>query len=952
MLCENCKSWELTDSSEPDRYCGWCGVTLYQIECTASPETVYVHMNKSSLPSFSLLIKNNGVAPVAVNDVIAQPQGYISFPYLDHSSQEDKHPSDNSERNGRLILQPGEIKELQGKFYPDIVQQLANGYAETKILDRGDRSEISEGVPSHEVDWEQQQAEQSQRVEMSSKQDQDLVDTEGSSGIKFGFQLDLSPELEKPRCSVRVLPLEVRKPLVPRLAFLDIDTGADTPAKLSTWALAGRVRSFPFRIKNSGEQKIEILAIETTFSLECLVLKKTVLPIELEPGATKTISFFLDTQSVEKADVLSGDVAFRFRGDSKSVYSSYFTLVIDVTKPRLFRGITAIDIGTTYTCVAVSESHKNEYGNSYLIPVHGDTHIPTAIRYKDISEDGHHEIEIGKAAFAQDGKPEQDVCVIKNFIRNIGKDLTQEIKTDETGEKHSIKTETIIADYLKKILAEAENQIAARLFLLKQNNNSDIDFGACLLKQALITYSATYTYRQKSTMKEIAEEVGIKVGEDILFQPAPTAASFQGISKFIGQWTNDVLSGGLTNQCHFLIYDLGGNSTQMALLQMDITPKVTGSSSESTLAKVNTKLLGLDGDDQFGGDDITAVLIESLMIQAKDLLQQELQQDVTIPLWEHPHELPDSETDLISYHNLQRLTTDAENLKCHLTEIHPDSDCVLAQTNLYVMIGGDVKMFEFQDLAVNGRLLEKRVGPRLDLHLRKIQNLVNNVGLEAPHFIRLAGMSTLLPIVRTRLNKLSAIYGCKVGYFRQEQTIEPHSKALNLLPIEDLKSCTALGGIELLRQAHLNGVVFMDHLNSAQKINEQIGIVLKKRDGLKFWKIVKKGAAVPVEFIVPAFKMSCRSRLHLYKAKMDGQVDDPANATSLGSYSLSDFQPAIPKDFSDEEFQKILRAGKLRFRLTSHKELYILLQLRGKEHKLYIALFVDSVSKENHLKKA
>ncbi len=212
-----------------------------------------------------------------------------------------------------------------------------------------------------------------------------------------------------------------------------------------------------------------------------------------------------------------------------------------------FRPIVGIDLGTTNSSLAVILE-----GEPSVITLKGEGSplLPSVVHF---SKDG--EIIVGgDAKSALVAMPESTVAEVKRKM----------------GESEKVK----IAD--KELLPEE----VSSLILKELKKDVDHIYGAEGEKEAVITVPAYFTDQQRQATKRAGELAGFIV-ERIINEPTAAAMAY-GLDK-------------LGDQQHFLIYDLGGGTFDVSLLEMN-----------SGILEVKASA----GNNQLGGSDFDLKLLD------------------------------------------------------------------------------------------------------------------------------------------------------------------------------------------------------------------------------------------------------------------------------------------------------------------------------------------------------
>jgi hypothetical protein len=357
--------------------------------------------------------------------------------------------------------------------------------------------------------------------------------------------------------------------------------------------------------------------------------------------------------------------------------------------------------------------------------------------------------------------------------------------------------DAIVSDYLGALLRAAENRLAAEIFQ-RGRQQPEADFGACLLQDLLVACPATFTFQQKQVLGQTLAGLGVNVKAEA-FQSAAAMACFTELGKILSSEADESPSGvagaqtaaRATRVRHVLAYDSGAAFTDMALVQLDFSARPGKKIEDSRAMKIRAKILGLDGDDQFGGQNVTAAVAKYLAQQAVAQIEKKLKKRAQVPLWFHPGALPVRKLEQFGFLNWKCLWHHAEQLKRRLALNPALAKSATPRMTLHIVVDKKLQSATIAPLAVQAGFLEKILVPRLELHLRKMQKLVRQAGLQAPDLIYLSGRSAVLP----------AVFAGALHSFNDRPAANPAF-------LQNLKASVALGSVQYLRILQ-NGGIFL-----------------------------------------------------------------------------------------------------------------------------------------------
>lgn len=721
---------------------------------------------------------------------------------------------------------------------------------------------------------------------------------------------------------------------IPRLAIVEARRQDDAGAlQIKTWALAGRTRDFILQLKNESRRALEIYAIEATGTLDCLKRKAQELPLRLAPHKTTDLSFLLDTQACPANTAINGALALRYRSEAEESFSIECGIHLEVRAPQVFPGVAAIDFGAAQSCVAISELQDERHAR--LVKVHGEPFVPTAILYQSI--EGERAYEIGSAAFST--KPEKDTVlhVAQDFKPRLGHGLARQVYLTRTKQIVKMPYDIVLADYLRGLLRAAEHHLAEKAF--RQNaEGAAKDFSRCELREILLIAPATFTFKQKEALRQALLEAGIPAKANVQLLPAPVVSACAEVDHLAAHWQQEMQSG--KNPApfrHLLIYEMGAGATEIALVRVDMQPQTANTLAESENWRIDFKILGCEGDEQFGGNNLTVALAKHLAQHALTQLEAKFKTKIVLPLWHRIDQTPGKKLEQVGYMNWKRLLRQAESVKCQFADLALPARLTLPRIALQILVDRTFRAAHVENLSVSSALLEKVVAERMALHVRRIQNLLRHAKLQAPDRIVLAGMSTLLPGVRQSLAGAFAAQGCEVEYLGRQFADSNRKDQTEFPSLHDLKAAAALGGAKYLRLLKTEGELRLQD-SRPMKTAMRIGFGLRHNESMQFVPVIEKNIVVGTECPVPPIALRWESELPIYATVKTGALNLDEEAELLGHFRLAQLKPALPVDLDDAALAPALQQRRLRLKLTRHHELQVLLRMRGREHAAYFAL--------------
>jgi molecular chaperone DnaK len=306
--------------------------------------------------------------------------------------------------------------------------------------------------------------------------------------------------------------------------------------------------------------------------------------------------------------------------------------------------IVGIDLGTTHSAIGVVDS-----GFPILLAdEEGKRIMPSVVWF---GEDG--SVEVGRKA--QRRRTTDAMRVVSSVKRWMGAEKVDDPVLEHVGKS----PEEVSSEILKELKRIAEWRIGAEV------------------TKAVITVPAYFNDAQRAATKRAGELAGLEVAR-IINEPTAAALAY-GLDK-------------LKDKARVAVYDLGGGTFDLTILEM-----------EGGVFQV----LATHGDTRLGGDDVDAMICETLLEaagevpeeirwrfleeaeKAKRALSETDEITVRIPFYDGSSSLEKT----ITRAELDTMTKGwiARTLKCCQQALH-DSGLSLGDLNAVVMVGGSTRM--------------------------------------------------------------------------------------------------------------------------------------------------------------------------------------------------------------------------------------------------------------------
>ena len=551
-----------------------------------------------------------------------------------------------------------------------------------------------------------------------------------------------------------------------------------------------------------------------------------------------------------------------------------------------------IDLGTTFSCIAVYKNNKVE-----IIP--NEIGEPTTPSIVTFSGD---KIYIGEETLSiQTIDPKNTIYGVKRLIGRYfeDKEVQEEIKKywtfkvepgEQQGKNH---LPVIVVDYEGKEKKLAPEQISS-MVLSKLKRSAEMHLKT-QVNNCVITIPAHFREAQKNATIKACQDAGFTV-LGTLNEPEAAALAFGLEGKNQKKKKNETPRG----EKNILIFDLGGGTYDVSILELNgliYTDK------------------GKFGDPHFGGEDFDNALVDYCIDKFYEMKKIKIDKN------NDPGPM-------------KRLKMSCENAKKILstkevTQI--ELNCLKDNEDLSLEITRDL----FEEIC--GHLFDKCISP--------IYDLLNDINLspELIDHIVLIGGSTRIPRIRkmiknlffqepnTNINPDEAVaYGAAI---LAAKLLGIENKNINNILIKDITPFTL--GIAVIDQ-QISPIIFLcQFLNDLE--NNQKPILFNRDNGKVMSDIIRKGSPIPYD------NTKTYHTLHDYQAEVEIEVFEGENLfvkdnSLLGKFIIKN----LPKKKAAEvEFD-------VTFRIDTNGILTVTAQLKedqNKKEELVVETYKGGVSK-------
>jgi len=840
MFCPNCKFWEV---KKEDIFCAYCGEQL--IRLYINPDVLRIYEPNGS---GTVKLKNEGFFPVDVIKIKSKEkwlqvdklsEGKIrinpkeEFPFLFNLVELKKFDSGIIEFHTSggifdldvMYLPHPEIKIIPGKI--EIKNEVTKN---VKLkLTKGEEVLINRASISYKS------------IEINKKQFPILLTSEELKEIKLSWNSeDIKDSTENIYFEIEGLPkklireIEFKKINFPELKIIGRPKiykkvfRYEKYIELKREEVREKLKFYPLLLEEY-EETIRKLEEELSFNLvikntgrEKLKIDKFTyvnLPIEFDGGKERKdiktneevlFNFKVNTDSVNYG-LYEGEIKIF----SNSINSPDSILVrINIDELHDFpesSSYVGIDFGTTNSTIAFRKSETSDIET--IIFKGNKSYIPSSIEFNpdqkgqfSIGWDAHH-------TFFHDFKG--------NINEIFGKELRAVSFTKKVITRNKkIKTIGDMGLYPREIAT-----LIIKILLIYVERYSKLK-----VKRAVIGVPPKFSYNQVQQIKNCCLDAGL---EKIHVLDESTAAGF----SYMGLCD--------LNEFTLLVYDFGGGTTDISLLQI-----------KKGKIEIEVNVLGLLGERDFGGEEITRILYEEL----KNILPSS------------------TKTDLYG---------EAERIKIKLSE-----------SEKIKIRGGEGKYYSRVQFETIFRMRFQRI-------MNNIKWLLNKYGLKNPDVFLLSGLSSNIFLLKIIIEQNFS--DTKIDYLRDKTGAK------------QLKECVAKGCAILGEEFSGVPGPESKVLKIINKSATSIGFLKREKGGLRiFHPIIPWGGELNKEYIIPnefiSFKELNKILFLIYESFLDEEVPgkDP-NCVKLGrvEVNLKDFLSGDKLKSRDTEFSMMLKEGRV-----------------------------------------
>lgn len=473
-----------------------------------------------------------------------------------------------------------------------------------------------------------------------------------------------------------------------------------------------------------------------------------------------------------------------------------------------------IDLGTTNTVV----SYLNKKGKLRQLKYsNGEEIIPSVLYFYSKNE-----YEIGKKA-KKLMETNKNNAGVANFKSTLGDFSFKHEITAENGETFSLRSRDAAKYFLNKVVRGIEEKLIKEFGPLE----------GCI-DRAVITVPAKFTSTEKGATKKAARDSGLPM---VKLAAEPTAAAIAYQSDWGEEQQNETI----------LVYDFGGGTFDVSVIQ-----SCNGSFQE----------IATNGDENLGGNNLTAKLAEEILNRVND---------------DFGMELPIDETEFDEdYYGMKKA-----DYKKNITAIFQAANLLKERLSTDETVSEDVNVLlpdgknEFYNVEFSRDELEdficEDIASTVDITIRTIEEAAQK-GVDRIDQIVLAGGSSQIPLVKRSL---------------EEKLAENHLDDSNVLYCEDVSTLISRGATVMAQKIKDIGKI------TQQITNVQLGVAAT--EGMqygKFQKIISEDAPLPCT-MKREFRLAQDGQQRLEIAYYEYDIKNYPNATRVDEDGINEIDTLI-----------------------------------------------------------
>jgi Ethanolamine utilization protein EutJ (predicted chaperonin) len=796
--CPDCQKWSI---QQDDLYCSYCGLKLLDLEITPKKIRFYIDKDRKCTHKEKILLNNKGFIDVSVKSItynksifhladeidviplkekkeveieLSNPKQIISGKNLTitiefskgkpHHIEPEFHdiPRWNLILDGKTIAMDSSLKIY--KFSDDIrlnfkLQRLGQSKFDIVgiYLEHKDNRFEAKVTSINDNSVEGVLTIHSQKLELDRDELVSLWITGKNTSYqaKFPFYIILSTPPEV------LIMVDGKRHKEGKKVFTELYEGFEGEKEVNIINCSPT----PLTIKE--------VPVSSPFSIEPFAHK---FPHTLSADANLLLKLKMDPGKISK-DSMESSITINTR-ELKEKKIDFF---IEKKILEEFKGILAVDIGTTNTTI-VYRSSKGETGFVPLEEPHSPIEMssisPSVILYETVINEKPEKYLIGQVAKKRMiYNPQSSVDSIKTKLG--GKKKFKVLPLDASSGFVYYSPLTVSSHIIKRLKEIIEN------YLKKEINNTI----------TVITYPTKFSHIQIDELKKAFKTSGIKVAEEL--EESEAAA------------LNYIIKGKEGHDSYVIgVFDCGGGTTDITMLEVS-------ESMNKGVRTLDVNVLASDGDRNFGGNNMTEMLEEIILqkiekedfsinregIDKKELKFYHTEEDEKnvdmLKLMVSKKGEVDWEQIVIS--NRAELKRSAEEFKIELSN---QNTTTISKSIPLNYIKENKALIELKtEFEIEKKAFEEKIKNKITGFIKKMKRMTEITGKQF-HVILLSGMSSKIPLIQQLFQK----------NFPEKIKIA-----------RDPKRCVALGALDYYHKRHNPSFVKLNFKKS-KKLGSAVGI--------------------------------------------------------------------------------------------------------------------------------
>ena len=890
-VCSKCNvDWVIHSH---DKHCGYCGCKVFDFSVKWKEEPLLYTGDDNNIHELTILVENSGAYPIQFQSIQTTRDDIIQFPQQNDGSFEVKAGKLRAipiQVNPANLTRLAETITVRAQNAPPNLKSVkslslqALPCPEFKLTPSPVIARHRKNTENVTVDLRVEVL-QSQFYISGLKHNQQWVKNihclkgpykAGTAAKMIGIEIDytqLSEELNtvKLRFQLRGIPqvieheIRIKKEIEPEPARLFVP-------KMSLEVTEDRQKNLTLTLQNRGERQLEIQNIVIDDPSNLVQLQNVEDRIKIKDGEHQNVDLLISAGGVEHGNY---PINFTINSNCKTAPQYQGVLNVWVKKQEEYPHYLAIDFGTTNSCCAYVDLDTYE---PKLIPLDSAADppeiMPSSIVYHSQLKDGkvyHVGTEADHKSSAED-----KLYNIQSVKRWLGYRWKRQFPNNL-----KLQPPDVVADIFKHIIQQAEGYLDT--FTTKSK-----------ITKCIVTYPTMFPSEQREDLKHAFESIeNIDTSKLILIDEA-SAASIGTIFQGPGKTPKD--------DYRLLVYDFGGGTIDIVLSH------VTRDGN-----KIKIEPLSYSGNQKFGGDDVTQVIVEFIIDELKQRIRTN-NPDIPFDIPYHKQRTiiqssQNPRIDKAALDNTNHLYREAEKMKKELSE---KQETISIFAGLESKVGNDLSLVEKltnreSDVKISEQQLQSLIGTELKKTFADIDAMIEDNDNHLPDTVILAGQSSKMPLVKKMMS----------SHFK-----EKHSRDIEIHLDKTPKTCVVMGAAKYGLTEILPGIGIQ--INFENKTHSRFGIAMMSDEGrVLFNEIVPKGKLIPEEsFGTADFPLNRTTNIVVYEHL--GRNNDLEEASLIGTYTIE-----MPQDVPEAA----LHEARLKMGVKTNSEIELIALADGVEYK-------------------